>query len=137
MNVAPFSFPPAFIGVGYGIPVPGGKPIKADPEQEYVAGGFGYLSRGIPQVLPWMVDDVTRDFGPQVYDAMHTDPFVGSTFRLLKMQILANDLQLIPGVLPSDQVKGDPEKKKWTPWRGQPAGTRRARSHPGSADTVG
>lgn len=96
--VAPFAFPPAYIGVGYGMPVPGTKAVRTDPVKEYVAGGFGFLQRNIPQVLPWMTDDLTRDFGPAVYDAMHTDPMVGSTFRLLKMQVLANGLKLTPAV---------------------------------------
>jgi len=112
--VSPFSFPPAYIGVGYGIPSPGAQPIPTDPTKEYVAGGYGFLARGMPQVLPWMVDDLTRDFGPAVYDAMDTDPYVGSTFRIWKSQVLANELKVIPALQPGEQYRGDPERAGWS-----------------------
>lgn len=115
MQVSPFSFPPAFIGVGYGIPSPGMGPIKTDPKKEYVAGGYGFLQRNIPQVLPWMVDDVTRDYGPEVYDAMDTDGVVGGTFRLLKFQILANEIQILPALRPAEDRAGDPSRNGWSP----------------------
>ena len=90
-------------------------PIKANPEKQYVAGGYGFLQRNIPQVLPWMVDDITRDFGPEVYDAMHTDAMVGSTFRLWKMQVLANDVQLMAAVQPSPDRLSPLARETWTP----------------------
>lgn len=115
MQVSPFSFPPAFVGVGYGMPAPGMGPIKTDPTKEYVAGGYGFLQRNIPQVLPWMVDDITRELGPEVYDAMDTDAVVGATFRLWKMQVLANDVQILPALRPSEDRLADAERTSWTP----------------------
>ena len=112
--VSPFSFPPAYIGVGYGIPSPGAQPIPTDPTKEYVAGGYGFLARGMPQVLPWMVDDLTRDFGPAVYDAMDTDPYAGGTFRLWKAQVLASKLEIIPAVQPGEEFRSDPERTGWS-----------------------
>lgn len=113
-QISPFSFPPAFIGVGYGVPVPGETVIAVDPNREYVAGGFGFLTPGIPQVLPWMTDDLTRDFGPAVYDVMDTEPMCGSTFRLFRMQVLANELQIQPALQPKEEVRDDPERTGWT-----------------------
>jgi hypothetical protein len=44
--------------------------VIPDPTEEYVAGGDGYWGVTIPAVLPEAIDDLTRDFGGQVYEAM-------------------------------------------------------------------
>lgn len=89
------------IGAGYGLPLPVDKPIKPKPTKSYVAGGFGYMVPSVPQALSWVTDDLTRQFGPAVYDAMDTDPYVGATFRLLKMAVLAAGIKVVPAVEPT------------------------------------
>src|SRR6185437_8763322 len=111
MDVAPFSFGSLFIGLGFGIPVPTGKPVPTDPKQEYVAGGYGFLQKNIPQILPWMVDDVTREYGPEVYDAVNTDSMAGGTFRLLKMQVLSSEITLRPSHEPGPDRKTEVKEK--------------------------
>jgi hypothetical protein len=42
---------------------------KADPLKEYVAGGpLSYL-QDYYRALPQYIDDITSDFGPDIYDA--------------------------------------------------------------------
>jgi len=100
-------------GYGYGLPLPVNKPINPKAVNDYVTGGFGMLAPKIPQALTSVVDDLTAQFGPQVYDAMDTDPFVGATFRLFKMAVLAAGVSVVPAVVPSpDKAHPDMEMER-------------------------
>jgi hypothetical protein len=72
---------------------------RTDPRREYVAGG-GYPAAWGPyfQALPRFIDDVTRDFGDDIYERMLFDPQVESSVETLKMAILGGSLSLQPPV---------------------------------------
>jgi hypothetical protein len=70
--------------------------VQADPRLEYVAaGGDLWLTRFL-QSLPWYIDDVTRDFGPDLYERMLLDAQVAADFDTLKMGILRDELKILP-----------------------------------------
>lgn len=62
------------------------------------------------RTLPPYVDDLTRDFGPDLYARMQTDPQVAADLRLIKMAVLADPVQLdLPdGVGADDPVRFGP-----------------------------
>jgi hypothetical protein len=105
---------PLFSGFGVGLPVPNIPPITPDPEGQYVAGGYGYLLKNIPQILPGIIDDLAWEFGPQVYDSMHVDPYVGSTFRILKKTILASDFEVISAEAASASGSPSGGRQEWS-----------------------
>jgi hypothetical protein len=90
---------------------------RADPLREYIAGGYGSSllggslavgSDGIGvRALGRSADDLTRQFGPQVYDSMMADPAVISSLNTLKQGIMAGGLQLLPAIQ-ADPVTGEP-----------------------------
>lgn len=67
---------------------------------EYVAGGgppSGYRSTG-PLVLPHPIDDLSEDFGADIYREMLKDADVNAALAILKASILEDGLQLAPAV---------------------------------------
>lgn len=78
---------------------------KADPAKEYVSAGAGYNLATQAKVLPDVVDDVSRDFGRRIYDAMDTDPACRSAKNALKLGIVAGGMDLAPAVKPKAGVK--------------------------------
>jgi len=55
---------------------------------EYVAGGTGLWSRTALRTLPAAIDDVTQDFGDDLYDRMDLDPVVHANKNVLKVAII-------------------------------------------------
>lgn len=88
------------IGVAEGSPVIGTPVASPAPGQEYIASGPGRLTPSVPQMLPSEVDDVTRNFGPQVWAAMLTDPAVSSSYLSIKLSILSGSVQIQPRLKP-------------------------------------
>jgi hypothetical protein len=73
--------------------------------REYVGGGMpptGARWDG-PIALPLPFDDLTRDFGTDVYHQMLKDPDVSAAIAILKASILEDGLQLAPAI--DDQKK--------------------------------
>jgi len=81
------------VTVGEPTPIPN-RPAVADPTKEYVSGGaLSWLSAFL-RVLPDFIDDVSRDFGDDIYERMLHDPQCASAINTIKHGILANPLSL-------------------------------------------
>jgi Protein of unknown function (DUF935) len=70
-------------------------------DQEYVVGsGFwwfrGNASRGL--ALPWAIDDITQDFGDDLYDRMELDSQIASCDSGLRAAVLEDGFTLSPAV---------------------------------------
>jgi hypothetical protein len=63
---------------------------------EYVAGGVGLWSRTALRTLPSAIDDITQDFGDDLYDRMDLDPVVHASKNVLKTAIIEEGLRLAP-----------------------------------------
>lgn len=83
-------------------PVPNGKPgrdpvIRADPFREYAAGGQRLVhTPGLLQALPRTMDDLTQDFGDDIYERMLFDSQVAACVYTLKHGILAQKPEVSP-----------------------------------------
>ncbi|MGN6561817.1 MAG: phage portal protein family protein, partial [Thermomicrobiales bacterium] len=74
---------------------------RADPSQEYVAGGVGGASQwftNLSRTLPYAVDDITSDFGDDLYERMLLDPKIAAVIDFFKAAILEEGLELAPAV---------------------------------------
>lgn len=76
--------------------------ISADVRQEYVSAGFVSFYKNYPRVLSWSIDDVSRDFGDDIYDRMLLDDQVSSVVGVLKTGILEDGVRLTPAVEDED-----------------------------------
>jgi len=68
---------------------------------EYVVGGgFWWYqgARGRALALPWAIDDVSRDFGDDIYDRMDDDSAVASVDLLYRSGVLEDGVTLSPAV---------------------------------------
>lgn len=66
-----------------------------DPRKEYVSGGgYGWLEN-YRRTLPHYIDDLTRDFGPDLYERMMLDAEVSSAASVVKLAILAQGVKLV------------------------------------------
>lgn len=69
----------------------------ADPTKEYVPSGtHGYMP--FLRAQPQYIDDLTSQFGLDVYDRMKTDPIVYSSERVFTLAILGNGYELMPAL---------------------------------------
>ena len=74
-------------------------PAACDPTREYLAGssrGYGYFTGA--HVLSQAIDDVTRAFGPELYEFMLLDAAVAGAISKLVCGVLSGGLHLIPTV---------------------------------------
>lgn len=83
-------------------------PVRADPTREYVAGGHLEWFQNIPHSLPWAIDDVTTDFGDDLYERMALYPQIVSCLNVLRTGILEDGVNLAPAV----DDKEDPKHGK-------------------------
>lgn len=65
---------------------------------EYVAGGTGLWSRQALRTLPSAIDDITADFGDDLYERMRLDPTVTACLNVLRASIIEEGLRLSPAV---------------------------------------
>lgn len=82
------------------LPVVGLAPgSNVDATKEYVAGGevFNWAA-SVYRSLPQYIDDLTRDFGDDLYDRMMMDPQLFACVHVLKMGILAQKITVIPAI---------------------------------------
>ncbi len=79
--------------------------VQADPRLEYVAGGTGgsmaWYANYI-RSLPWAIDDITGDFGDDLYDRMLLDPEVAANVNALKAAILEDGVTLTSAIEEED-----------------------------------
>lgn len=79
--------------------------IAAKLLSEYVAGGVGGSGQwfaNLAQTLPWAIDDVSGDFGPDLYGRMLCDPQIASVVNLFKASVLENGLEVSPALDDAD-----------------------------------
>jgi hypothetical protein len=89
------------------------KTLTADPRDEYVsAGGYVWLPRFI-RALPFYIDDLSRDFGDDIYDRMLLDSQVQACVNVRKAAVLADGVQLSP--VKDIQVPAPQAKRANTP----------------------
>src|SRR5436309_6991288 len=71
------------------------------PEQlstEYVsAGGYSWYSR-LARSLPPAIDDITSDFGDDLYERMALDPTIAKCIAIFKASVLEDGVDLNPAV---------------------------------------
>lgn len=72
--------------------------VAADPRKEYVAGAALQWYLNIPHALPWALDDVATDFGPDIYERMMLDPQVRASLNVQKASVLESGINLLPAV---------------------------------------
>lgn len=78
-------------------------PKPADPRRDYVAaGGVAWYQKAV-RALPWHVDDITRDFGDDIYEQMCHDPTVAASLNALRAGILEDGVEIVSAV--SDEEK--------------------------------
>ena len=94
--------PPTPGGLGAGAPLrtatrpyPGLRdPSQGDLKREYVAGGGWPWYGRIARTLPWAIDDLTNDFGDDIYQRMLHDPQVAACAAIFKAGILEHGGQI-------------------------------------------
>lgn len=73
-------------------------PSRADLQTEYVSGGgWSWYSR-LARTLPPSIDDITSDFGDDLYERMALDPTVAKCLAIFKASILEDGVDLNPAV---------------------------------------
>jgi hypothetical protein len=70
----------------------------ADPIREYVSGEARLFVSRFVRALPIYIDDITRDFGADLYERMMLDSQVYSALHTFKMLILSNGWRLKPAI---------------------------------------
>lgn len=78
---------------------PATRPAALDQEYVISTGFWWYRSnqaRGL--ALPWAIDDITADFGDDLYDRMLFDPQVAADDSLLRASILEDGVMLSPAI---------------------------------------
>jgi hypothetical protein len=85
----------------YGTPVPPIPPLDATPAdlkaESVSADGYAWLT-AYAKTLPHWVDDLTRDFGDDLYHRMLVDAAVHAAITTLKASVLEGGVQLTPAV---------------------------------------
>lgn len=87
--------------------------VAVNPQREYVAGGIGGSGQwysNYARSLPWAIDDITADFGDDLYERMLLDPQVAAAVTILKASVLENGLHIAPAIADPD----DPEAPRAT-----------------------
>jgi hypothetical protein len=75
--------------------------LKADPTQDYVAGAGGTSAawyKGVLRAWPWAIDDLTADYGDDLYERMLHDAWVAAAVNVLKAAIIEDGAHLTPAV---------------------------------------
>ncbi len=88
---------------------PAARPGRFDPGAELLSGGNRASLDDAPRTLSRSVDDLTREFGPLVYDRMMLDAKVASAIRYLKISVLADGLTISPAIEAPDPDRAPPK----------------------------
>lgn len=81
-------------------PATNGRIASADLQREHVVGGARWPTSR--RALPPAFDDVTRDFGDDVYERMDTDPMCHASANVLISGVLEDGARLVPAVPDDD-----------------------------------
>src|SRR5215471_11018553 len=73
--------------------------VTAPLTVEAVSGGRYGDWANVPRTLPHAFDDLTRDFGDDVYAKMLLDPQVSAALNTLKTAILADGVEITPAII--------------------------------------
>jgi hypothetical protein len=85
----PYTTPVLVPGTGY----------KADPTKEYVsADQLVSVWSNMLKTLSWAIDDVSRDFGDDVWERMNLDPIVSATLTILMSSVLEDGFRFSPAI---------------------------------------
>jgi hypothetical protein len=76
----------------------GGGTVRADLRREYAAGGSGFWQSAFLRALPLAIDDVTADFGADLYERILLDARAAAEIDNLKAAILEDGVVLSPAV---------------------------------------
>jgi hypothetical protein len=88
------------------------KKPAVDPTREYLAGGGGSLPLVAQQILGRGIDDLTRDLGPAIYDAMLNDSTVAAAVHILMTGVLSGEFQLLPAIRADDAEMVEPGSQR-------------------------
>jgi hypothetical protein len=74
------------------------RPLETEVlKREFIAGGTSSPAMvSIRRALPTYVDDITRDFGGEIYERMITDPVVASAVDSIQLAVLSEGVTFIP-----------------------------------------
>lgn len=76
---------------------------KAVAQHEYVAGGSNAFLYAYFQSLPQWIDDISRDFGADIYERMLLDDQVSSDINTIKTAVLAEGFHIDPAISDKQQ----------------------------------
>lgn len=81
-------------------PTPGApSTIEVDQTRQYVAGGRSWLTAAnVPRVLDARADDLSGDFGPDIYTQMRRDPAVAAAIRLWVASVLEDGITVTSAI---------------------------------------
>jgi hypothetical protein len=65
---------------------------------EYVSGGANLWSRSAYRTLPSAIDDITQDFGDDLYERMRLDATVTACLNVLRASIIEEGVRLAPAI---------------------------------------
>lgn len=80
-------------------------------KREFVSGGSHAAIEAIRAVLPLYVDDVTRDFGWELYERMLTDDAVSAAFGQRRDAVFSDGIRLEPAAPPVSEFE-TPDSKR-------------------------
>lgn len=72
--------------------------VSARPDQEYISGGYYSWTATYLRTLPFYIDDVTRDFGDDLYERMLLDSKIQQCLNQLKLAALESGVRILPAV---------------------------------------
>ncbi len=72
--------------------------VQAFIDKEYVAGGYNNWYNNWARVLPFPIDDLTEDFGYDLYFRMMQDPQVASSINVYRAGVLQQGASFMPAV---------------------------------------
>jgi hypothetical protein len=90
----------------------GGPPARARADREYLAGGVRDFPLINQVLLARTSDDLARDLGLEIYEAMLNDPTVFSAFNVLATGILNGKFQVVPRHSPAPNEVPEPGSKR-------------------------
>lgn len=76
--------------------------VRADPRAEYASAGGWAFWANYAKSLPWAIDDVAADLGPDIYLEMLKDAQVNKVIRVLKTAILEEGVECAPSITDED-----------------------------------
>lgn len=63
--------------------------LTVDPKEQYVAGGTWVSTGNLGRALPYAIDDISAEFGADIYERMMLDPQVNSCFLTVVLGIVS------------------------------------------------